>query len=127
MNPSTERSIRSRGILLDKIGLAPMACREVEVAFLDEEFFYAGQHLGGVAVAQFGHKNANRKRLALAKRPRIETRAIIEFSSSFGDTVARLLGDGAHAGGVVQDERDSRRRKVEILAKGAQADGLARL
>src|SRR5208282_3995636 len=37
-------------VLFNQVGLATVTGREVEVTFLDERFFYSGEHLCGIAV-----------------------------------------------------------------------------
>lgn len=115
------------GILIDEVRFAAVAGGEIEVAFLKKEFLNAGENVGGVVVTEFGHKDANGKRLLLAKRSRIETWPVVELSGRLGDTIAGFLRDGANARRIIEDERNCGRREIQVFAEGAEADRLARL
>ena len=112
-------------ILLDQIGLAAVARGEIEVAFFNEVLFDAAEDLHGIAVAEFGNKDADGECLALAQGAREEAGAVVEFGGSLGDPVAGFLRDGTDAGSIIQNQRNGCRREVEVLAQRAQTDGLA--
>ncbi len=125
-NEPFDRAIQKETrILLDQIGLATMACSEIEVALFDEVLLHAAENLHGVAVIQFGNKHSDGERLAFAERARKETRPVVELGRGFNHAIASFLRDRADSGRIVQDQRDRGRREVEILSEGAQTDGLA--
>jgi len=112
-------------ILFDEIGFAAVTCCEIEVAFFNEVLFNTAENLHGIAVTKFRDEDTDGERLALAQGARKETGAIVKFCGSFNDTIAGFLRDGADAGSVIQNQGNGGGREVEVLAQGAQADGLA--
>src|SRR5262249_23243398 len=85
------------------------------------------KNLRSVVIAELGNKDAYGIGLLFAERARIEAGPVAEFCCRLDDTVACLLGNGSDPGRVVQDQRDCRGRKIEVLPQGAQADRLSRL
>jgi len=114
-------------VFLKQVRLAAVAGREVEVAFFEEYVFHAFEDLGGVTVAEGGDEDADGKGLAFAQGAGEEAGAVVELFGGFSDAFAGFLGNGANAGGIVEDERDGGRGEIEVFAEGAQADGLAGL
>ena len=112
-------------VLFDQVGFAAMTCGEVEIALFNEVLFDTAENLHGVAVTEFGNEDADGECLAFTQRAREEAGTIVEFGRSFNDAIASFLGDGTDAGSVIQNQGNGRRREVEVLAKCAQADGLA--
>ena len=112
-------------ILLDEIGFTAVTRGEVEVAFFNEVLFDAAEDLHRVAVTEFGNEDTDGECLALAQGAREETGAVVEFGGSLNDAVTGFLGDGTDAGSVIQNKGNGGRREVEVLAQGAQTDGLA--
>src|SRR5215469_5596304 len=99
-----------------------MACGEIEVALLDQEFLHSGKHLGGVTVAELGNQDADGEGLALAERAGVKAGPIVELRGRVNDPVARLLGNRPDARGIIQYERDGGWREIQILSQSSQAD-----
>jgi len=76
------------------------------LALLDEQLLHPGQHLRGVVVVQVRNQDPYRKCLTLAQRARVEAGPVIEFRRRLGDPVSCILRNRAHAGSIVQHQRN---------------------
>src|SRR5579883_451841 len=103
-----------------------MTGSEIEVALFDEDLLDAIHDQDGVTIAELWDQDANGKGLFTAQRAGIEAGAVIELLCRSQDAVACLLGDGTHAGRVVEDQRDRRGRQIKIIAQYPEADRPAR-
>ena len=112
-----DRAIQKKTrILLNQVWLTAMTGGQVEIPLLDEILLDTGQHLRCITIAQFRNEHTHQEGLALAQRPCIKARPVVEFGSRLRHPVPGLLRNRPHAGSVVEHQRDRSRGEVQVLA-----------
>lgn len=108
---------------LDRLRAMAVADEEVEEVGLEQLVLDAGQHGGGVALADFGDEDAHGLGAAIAEGPGVDVGAVVELAGGREDALLRGLRDGAGGGGGVEHAGDGCGGEAEVPGELLEADG----
>ena len=112
------------GIGRDQVLAMAVMDGEIEVVLAYEKVAYAGEHLGVVAFAKLGEKDADRLHALALEGAGDHAGLVVEFCGGGLDAVTRRFWNGA-AGGIVEDVGDGGRTEVKVLGQHFEAGGAA--
>jgi hypothetical protein len=109
-------------VLVDEVVAVAVAGEEVEIARLQQVILDAAERQSHVPLAHVRDQHANRQAALPRQRPGERVRLIAELPGRGDDAVLGALRDGVGRRRLVEDQRDGRRRQVQLFGEKTQRD-----